>query len=291
MGARTRLGRAPHNRVVVADERVSGEHASLFYLEGQFWVRDLASRNGTWVDGALIPTGRNIPLPEGSRIAVGRTSNQFRLVDATAPGPSALEMRDGTRIFGAADTLWISSGEGASLAVVAEEGGWFLESNRGRRPVQDGEVILAGERSVQLELPDLETTQELVAETCQASSSGDLSFTFSTSQDEESVSLVVRAQGAEFDLGERTHHYLLLLLARARHDDSERGELSDGEQGWVSTGDLAKMLATTPENMNHQFYRLRQQLKRVEFPEDVQILERRTASREVRLASGSIAID
>ncbi|MFP6659673.1 MAG: sigma 54-interacting transcriptional regulator, partial [Pirellulales bacterium] len=50
-GQAVTIGRAPTNHVVVKDERCSRNHAEIF-LSGDHWiVRDLDSRNGTFVDG------------------------------------------------------------------------------------------------------------------------------------------------------------------------------------------------------------------------------------------------
>ncbi|MBU6175785.1 MAG: FHA domain-containing protein, partial [Planctomycetes bacterium] len=47
------VGRASSNEIPVADERSSRRHAEIFFEDG--WkVRDLGSRNGTFVDGVRL---------------------------------------------------------------------------------------------------------------------------------------------------------------------------------------------------------------------------------------------
>ena len=64
------IGRGPDNDVVLVDPQASWRHA-LVYLDGdELWVRDLGSRNGTWVDGE--PIGNPVRLSRKSRIGIGQ---------------------------------------------------------------------------------------------------------------------------------------------------------------------------------------------------------------------------
>ncbi len=49
-----RIGRGESNDIVIDEEHVSDRHASVFYEEGQFWIEDLKSTNGTYVNGKRI---------------------------------------------------------------------------------------------------------------------------------------------------------------------------------------------------------------------------------------------
>lgn len=67
--ART-LGSAPTTDVVVADRAVSKLHAALSPREDGLWVKDLASRNGTFVGGVKVVEAR---VPHGTSVRVGTT--------------------------------------------------------------------------------------------------------------------------------------------------------------------------------------------------------------------------
>jgi class 3 adenylate cyclase/pSer/pThr/pTyr-binding forkhead associated (FHA) protein len=56
---------------LVADEHVSHQHSRLTFEHDQYWVEDLDSANGTWVNGVLVV--RKTRLSEGDRIRVGWT--------------------------------------------------------------------------------------------------------------------------------------------------------------------------------------------------------------------------
>ncbi|HET7055873.1 MAG TPA: FHA domain-containing protein [Thermomicrobiales bacterium] len=54
------IGRDPSNDIVLADRSVSGNHAVIRYLGGEWVLADLDSRNGTYVNGAAIATETSI---------------------------------------------------------------------------------------------------------------------------------------------------------------------------------------------------------------------------------------
>src|SRR5262245_28067790 len=69
--APTTLGSAPAAGVVVADRAVSKLHAELVSEADGLWVRDLGSRNGTYVDKVKVAHAR---IPDASTLRVGVTS-------------------------------------------------------------------------------------------------------------------------------------------------------------------------------------------------------------------------
>ncbi|MFH1008388.1 MAG: FHA domain-containing protein [Candidatus Latescibacterota bacterium] len=63
------IGRMAFNDIVIEDDRVSGQHAELSFEEGQFWIEDLGSTNGTYVNGERIT--RKSPLKNEDLIKIG----------------------------------------------------------------------------------------------------------------------------------------------------------------------------------------------------------------------------
>jgi signal transduction histidine kinase len=103
--------------IPITDESVSRRHAELTPDDGRWWIRDLESTNGTFVNGR--PILDRVPLQPGDRIRCGDTEFQLRHLDEStihgrlrAPDPS-----DGTiRLLPVANP---ASGAGAAEVIAA----------------------------------------------------------------------------------------------------------------------------------------------------------------------------
>lgn len=73
----TTLGRSATNTVVINDNFASSEHARIMLKDGQWWLEDRNSRNGTLLNEELI-TG-SIILSNGDIIGIGSFSYRFEL--------------------------------------------------------------------------------------------------------------------------------------------------------------------------------------------------------------------
>jgi pSer/pThr/pTyr-binding forkhead associated (FHA) protein len=65
------VGRAPGCGVSVPDTTVSQLHARVFRRAGSFYLEDLGSTNGTWLNRGRV--GAAVPLKRGDRVQVGST--------------------------------------------------------------------------------------------------------------------------------------------------------------------------------------------------------------------------
>lgn len=74
------IGRSAESDVRIRDESVSANHATLLRKGGTWFVVDLRSANGTFVDGLRIAGERE--LTSGSRLKLGRVELMFRALDA-----------------------------------------------------------------------------------------------------------------------------------------------------------------------------------------------------------------
>jgi hypothetical protein len=73
----TSLGRSPSNTVSVADTFASARHALLTWRDGQWWLEDQSSRNGTLLNDTRI-TGPTV-ISSGDIIGVGHVSLKLEL--------------------------------------------------------------------------------------------------------------------------------------------------------------------------------------------------------------------
>lgn len=76
LGGPLTIGRGEGNDVPLTDEYVSTRHARLVPHNGQWYVEDLGSTNGTYVAGARIT--RPTPVGARSTVRVGRTVVELR---------------------------------------------------------------------------------------------------------------------------------------------------------------------------------------------------------------------
>ena len=79
------VGRSGQAKVIVADEGVSRRHFVILREGMDYVIKDLSSRNGTWVDGRRVFAER---LHHNDWILAGHTLFLFasQVADSTAPG-------------------------------------------------------------------------------------------------------------------------------------------------------------------------------------------------------------
>ncbi len=71
-GVEVKVGRdAAQCPIALTEPRVSGVHATLKFEGGRLHVRDEASNNGTYVEGARIPSNVWVPIDTGARLRFG----------------------------------------------------------------------------------------------------------------------------------------------------------------------------------------------------------------------------
>jgi len=70
-----RVGRSNENDLVIKDDTVSSRHAVLQKNDrtGTYDIHDLASMNGTWVNGSRLVVGKSVVLFDGDVIGFGDT--------------------------------------------------------------------------------------------------------------------------------------------------------------------------------------------------------------------------
>lgn len=69
------IGRAPSSTLVLDDDYASGRHARLYPQGDTWWLEDLGSTNGTYVDDERVVQPR--PLQPGIRVRIGQTTMEL----------------------------------------------------------------------------------------------------------------------------------------------------------------------------------------------------------------------
>lgn len=286
LASRCLLGRNRACDICLDDPRVSGEHASVCWLGGRWELRDLGSRNGTFLHGRRLDVGERAPLGPGMVFSLGGLKAEFVLADASPPCVAARHRGTGALRVGS-DGVLVLPDEARPLAMILEDdmGRWVAEIGEERRRVSDQEALEVGGEVWIVELPRPE------ALTYQSGGAGPVlgqaHFRFAVSRDEEEVQLTVQVGGQTMALPHRSHHYLLLTLARLRLADTESPE---GERGWVTREDLCKMLAMDAPRINVDIHRARKQMAALGIADGADVVQRRGGTGELRLGVRSFEV-
>jgi pSer/pThr/pTyr-binding forkhead associated (FHA) protein len=73
------IGRAPFCDLQLSDEFVSAKHCRISFENGYFFVEDLGSTNGTFIDGTEIAASSAMPLAPGQDIQIGVSVLKIRV--------------------------------------------------------------------------------------------------------------------------------------------------------------------------------------------------------------------
>lgn len=65
------LGSDRENNLVLTDQFVSGRHARLRWDGATWWLEDLGSKNGTFINARQCPPHREQPVPFGATLLLG----------------------------------------------------------------------------------------------------------------------------------------------------------------------------------------------------------------------------
>ena len=274
------VGRSPSAALRLQEVHVSGEHATLIWAGGHWEVRDLGSRNGTWVDGKRITAGEAVVVENGVTIAFGDPEDPWEMAEAGPPAPLAEDLRSGDLKPAVDGILALPDEEHPEVVVYADTAGrWMLEEgDKGARPVEDEHVVTVAGAPWRIRVP----AQHQGTATVNVLVSLDaVKLRFAVSRDEEHVQVTVVHRNNETPLEPREHWYTLLTLARQRLKD---GELPGSEQGWIERDDLLKMLGVDSNALNVAIYRARRQLQAAGVDGAAALVEVRRGQRRIGLA-------
>lgn len=84
-----RVGRSSRCDVVIIHPEVSRAHAQLVWQDDTYWVEDLSSTNGTWVNGRRLPPHEPTALKPGDVIGLGPNVRLHYQVLGPGEAPSA----------------------------------------------------------------------------------------------------------------------------------------------------------------------------------------------------------
>jgi hypothetical protein len=285
------IGRAPHCDVRLSSRLASSVHAEIRWNGSAWELRDLSSRNGTYVDQRRISSDERVELRDGMRLAFGNPDEPYE-VESTSPPVARARTDDETRTAREAehDLLLLPSDEAPELTIFEDPPGrWWAEDHDGNRhALQTGQALRCGGKSWILELPlRTETTQRPRTDQIPLDS---MLLRIAHSRDEEHVEITVVYRDQATALPARQHNELLLFLARARLDDRARPDISEPEAGWRHIDEVCDALKIDVNLLNQHKTRARKQLAQARVMVAARIFESRPLTRQIRLGVGRVEI-
>ncbi|MEY3212472.1 MAG: hypothetical protein RIT28_2953 [Pseudomonadota bacterium] len=288
------IGVAPLCRLVVPHPRASSVHALLSWLEGAWQIKDLASTNGTFLDGARAQAGVWTRLWEGVSLGFGGPEGAYTLISAAPPEALAILQRHERVERIAGGLIPLPDGDQPEVIVLQDaQGDWVIERQAQVELAQDGQLVQTRGQTWRLSLPGAahQTLRDAHGPTTLSS----LVLRFDVSFDGDRVTLTLLfPDGAERRLEPRAHHALLLSLARRWAQDLASGA-APLDAGWVSMDDLARELPASERlaawgRINLHVYKARRELAELGVESASALIERRRGQELLRFGGARAQI-
>ncbi|MFL0810042.1 MAG: FHA domain-containing protein [Agarilytica sp.] len=268
------FGRDPNSAdYVLNSDSCSRMHCVVRWQNG-LWMLTDESRNGCFINGKRIEKGRAINLNKGDIVSFTSDGNeQWQLENEQKPSPVLIS--DDNSDFIELQALNILPNERAAEYQILKQGEeWMIESGDDSRLIEDGFRFQMSGKSWSFH------ANELVQETTfyENVEAKPPKLTFNVSRNEEHVQLIFDCDGKIFDLGHKTHHYLLLEMARHSQQDNAATQT---ELGWMSNDLLLHNLRIDLNHLNIQIFRAREAIRKCSRNWGQRIIDRRRG--EIRL--------
>jgi len=254
------FGRSLWRADTVLDQAdVSLIHASIRW-NGKSWLLFDHSRNGTFIDQKVVVPNGSVEISEGKTIHFGSDRRRsWTVINLDPPRPLLLPLDSLHQPISLRELHFLPSVDEPEVMIFLDDGGqWLWEDDTGIYELRDGDVLTLGRHSWRY-INGMSAEETVKLDVGLAREPVKILFCFDVSQNEEHVELRIQTGRGEAVLGERSHHYSILTLARQRLLDAQRG-FDVRSQGWLATERLAEMLRLEPKHLNMQLHRARHQI-------------------------------
>lgn len=75
------VGRDPNNKIYIPDETISAQHCRIYISDQQWWINDLNSTNGTYLNDEIID--RPCVLTDGDMIMFGQVKFSIHIINTS----------------------------------------------------------------------------------------------------------------------------------------------------------------------------------------------------------------
>ena len=286
------IGRAPTCALVIDERYISAQHAVLRWTGDRWELKDLGSRNGTFLNGSRIKPSDEHDVRRGERVAFGKPEQEWELVDEGPPSVMVvpLDTREPEPVLFQGELLALPSSDDPRVTIYRIDSSWVLErSDESITPITNLQTFDVGGRIWRFCCTDNICNTSLADFSAIGLEVRHVQLAFSVSRDEEFVQVQMSCGGSTFDMGSRNFNYLLLTLARRRLGDAGAG-LPETTCGWLYQEDLAHDPTMAPPQLNIDVFRIRKQFAGAGVVDAANIIERRPRTRQLRIGTGLLAI-
>ena len=234
--------------------------------DGLHWTARDLSKNGTWLGDSRLRANAPVKVKIGDQFHLGAPGMpSWELVDDAPPRSSLIGLDEHSPSIELAPFIFLPTQDDPQAVLIYSHTrhSWAIHtmehdsSQPLERLIEHGDRLSYGGCSWKVFLAETEQATELSA--AAANQLENMEFVFDLSLDEENTALLLKGSKSEVDLGERSHHYLLLHLARQRALEAAQG-LDTKSQGWVDNEQLKKDLAMDMPHINIMIFRARKQI-------------------------------
>lgn len=253
------VGRSADSDMVIPRPSVSGRHA-VFSWVGEGWrVRDLGSRNGTYLNGRLLQPAEWVEVVSGDEIAFAETDETWAVLDTHPPAPALIGSHDAQASpLVEQGGMFFADGEDVPPWIIYfSKGNWCIEyASGGCHPIDNEEPVEVNGQTYYVHLPSVcaatrDALNPLVETTLE-----NAFLTLHVSSNEETAAVEVQVGRTRVTSGHKTHLYLLAYLARLRMVPG-----ATDTDGWVQTGVVVRDLQLTcPMQLSVHVHRCRTEL-------------------------------
>lgn len=288
------LGASPLCGLVLAHTRASAVHALLMWHEDVWQLKDLASTNGSFLDGVRVPPGRWTRLWEGAGLSFGSAEVSHSLASAVAPEVTATLERPERVVRAEGGLIALPDADEPDAVVLQNaQGEWVVERQQQVELVRDGQILHVGAQRWRLYLAG--SSQQTLRDDQRVLTLNELRLRFDVSYDGDRVNLTLLSpDGAERRLEPRAHHGLLLTLVRRWAQDLAAG-VPPLDAGWMSMDELARELPASERlaawgRINLHVYKARRELAELGVESAGTLIERRRGQELLRFGGAQAQI-
>lgn len=254
------FGRLPETcNSVFIHHYISRLHATISW-DGFNWLLKDSSINGTYIDRELVqgPTLHTLSLKNQLQFG-SLDADPWQVVCLAPPVTMLVPLQPNSPYIELEKIIALPSEQEPSV-VISEiaPGEWLCESEMGQALLKSGDLVGSANNIWRFIIAT--PFQSTVIEPLEPRDTGaEAHLHFQVSQDEEHVHLKIHLGQNVFDFYERSHHYVLLLLARKYMEDTDT-QCTELERGWIDKELLCRQMGVDLSHLNILIFRFRKQV-------------------------------